>query len=131
MLLSTKDTNTEFFLQVSVQFNKISVLYKKQSLPFAISTVAVCVNVIHYIIDLYLSLVCLGCGSLSGCHAGGLPCQREPPAHHQALLHTNVSPVRGRDTHRTKLLNASLLTSHAQPLHHPSTCLPSRIDTIT
>ena len=62
MLLSTKDTNTEFFFQVSVQRGQISVLYKKLSLPFANSIVAVCVNVIHYdyIIGLYLSLMSLG-----------------------------------------------------------------------
>lgn len=60
-------------------------------------------------------------------YTAGIPLHRQSPAHNQVLLHTNFSPVRGWHSHRAKLLHTSLLPPHAQPLHHPSTCLRGEI----
>lgn len=63
-----------------------------------------------------------GSDRLFGCNEKSLSRYRQPPANHQDLLLTYLPPVRGRYPHRPKLLHTSLLSPHAQPLHHPRAC---------
>lgn len=63
-----------------------------------------------------------GSDRLFGCNEKSLSRNRQPPANHQALLLTDLPPVRGRYPHRPELFHTSLLSPHAQPLHHPSAC---------
>lgn len=63
-----------------------------------------------------------GSDRLFGCNEKSLSRNRQPPANHQALLLTYLPPVRGRYPHRPELLHTSLLSPHAQPLHHPRAC---------
>lgn len=63
-----------------------------------------------------------GSDRLLGCNEKSLSRNRQPPANHQALLLTDLPPVRGRYPHRPELLHTSFLSPHAEPLHHPRTC---------
>lgn len=108
MLLSTKDTNTEFLLQVTLDDDdNDDVIHLPGCGPqWAVS-----------------SVFPPGSGRVFGCHAKSLSGNRKPPADHQVLLLSDFSPVWVRYSHRTKLLHTSLLPPHAQPLHHASACL--------
>lgn len=115
MLLSTKDTNTEFFLQVKLDDDVMRW-----------PGCSLCRVVVHMKLILIMILISVfppGSDCVFGRHAKSVSWYRQPPANHQVLLLAYFSPVWGRYSHRTKLLHTSLLPPHAQPLHHPSTCL--------
>lgn len=85
---------------------------------------SLCCVVVHVkLVAVFMHVFPPGSDCVFGCHGRSISCNRQSTAHHQVLLFTYFSPVWGRYSHRTKLLHTSLLTSHAQPLHHPSTCL--------
>lgn len=107
MLLSTKGTNTEFFLQV------------KSLLDDDLSECIVHANVTNKACCVLLS----GRDRVLRCHAAGIPWDQQPSADHQVFLHSYFSTVWGRHSHWAKLLNASLLTPHAKPVYNSSTCL--------
>lgn len=101
MLLSTKDTNMEFFLQVSP---RVSLLDCCSSM-------------------LQTCVLFAGSDRVFGCHSKSIPSHWQPPAHHQVLLQTQCPLFRGWYSYWPKFLNASLVSTHAQPVHNPSSCL--------
>lgn len=103
MLLSTKDTNAEFFLQV------------RQTLMIDF----MCSAGQHEEQVFFPS----GRGCLFRCHATGFPWDGQPSAHRQILLQSHVSPIRSRNPHRAELFHASFVPPHAQPLHDSSSGL--------